>query len=266
MTLAAAVIRWCTNDVTKVIHIPHIPFGWLSYWQRVLSHCCTGIMIFMYWYSQFIYFNVEGIQKIQLPSTPTIVVGLSSLYCLYHQAWKRWCYFCSLWVPPMYLNQPTTESVKEIVVTGRGKRSPLSMFHPRRELKRKHQEKNVCSFIYAQTRHREGNRRRRDLFPHIRQNSKLIEIQKKNLPALVAFQSEAKTWKEKCSKVLEIKNLGTYDKVSNVVESWVQWRSDFQSGSRVLTRPNSWAKQVCEIEWGHWTLDFMAIWFMRWRM
>ena len=42
MTLAAAVIRWCTNDVTKVIHIPHIPFGWLSYWQRVLSHCCIG--------------------------------------------------------------------------------------------------------------------------------------------------------------------------------------------------------------------------------
>ena len=24
------------------------------------------------------------------------------------------------------------------------------------------------------------------------------------------------------------------------------------------TRPNSWAKQVREIEWGHWTLDFMT--------
>ena len=23
------------------------------------------------------------------------------------------------------------------------------------------------------------------------------------------------------------------------------------------TRPNSWAKQVREIEWGQWTLDFM---------
>ena len=24
------------------------------------------------------------------------------------------------------------------------------------------------------------------------------------------------------------------------------------------TRPNSWAKQVREIEWGHWTLDLMT--------
>ena len=28
--------------------------------------------------------------------------------------------------------------------------------------------------------------------------------------------------------------------------------------SGIETRPNSWAKQVREIEWGHWTLDFMA--------
>ena len=26
----------------------------------------------------------------------------------------------------------------------------------------------------------------------------------------------------------------------------------------VTTIPNSWAKQVREIEWGHWTLDFMT--------
>ena len=25
------------------------------------------------------------------------------------------------------------------------------------------------------------------------------------------------------------------------------------------TRPNSWAKQVREIEWGQWTLDFMTL-------
>ena len=33
-------------------------------------------------------------------------------------------------------------------------------------------------------------------------------------------------------------------------------------GSR-KTRPNSWAKQVHEIEWRHWTLDFMIFRYMR---
>ena len=35
--------------------------------------------------------------------------------------------------------------------------------------------------------------------------------------------------------------------------------------SIMRTRPNSWAEQVREIEWGHWTLDFMTSWFMRQR-
>ena len=34
--------------------------------------------------------------------------------------------------------------------------------------------------------------------------------------------------------------------------------SDFQ------TRPNSWAKQVRKIEWGHWILDFIGFWFVWW--
>ena len=34
---------------------------------------------------------------------------------------------------------------------------------------------------------------------------------------------------------------------------------------RGLTRPNSWAKQVRDNEWGHWTLDIITFWFMRWR-
>ena len=37
-----------------------------------------------------------------------------------------------------------------------------------------------------------------------------------------------------------------------------QKTSKFQSGHRVVTRPNSWAKQVREIEWGHLTLDSMT--------
>ena len=35
--------------------------------------------------------------------------------------------------------------------------------------------------------------------------------------------------------------------------------------SNFQTRLNSWAKPVREIEWGHWTLDFMTFWFKRWR-
>ena len=82
----------------------------------------------------------------------------------------------------MYLNQPTTESAKEIVVTTADKKNWKGNL-----------SKQMCPplYIYAQTRHRERNRRRGDLFPHIRQHSiKLFEIQKKNLPALVAFQSK----------------------------------------------------------------------------
>ena len=29
-------------------------------------------------------------------------------------------------------------------------------------------------------------------------------------------------------------------------------------GTPPVTRPNIWDKQVREIEWGHWTLDFMT--------
>ena len=45
-----------------------------------------------------------------------------------------------------------------------------------------------------------------------------------------------------------------YDNVADVTESWVQWRSDFQSGSRVLTRANC-SGRVREIEsrsWERW--------------
>jgi len=60
---------------------------------------------------------------------------------------------------------------------------PTSMFHLLQELASgKQMYPPPYIYIYAQTRHRERNKKRGDLFPHIRQNCKLVEVQKKNLP------------------------------------------------------------------------------------
>ena len=59
--------------------------------------------------------------------------------------------------------------------------------------------------------------------------------------------------------------------IDNYVELWrgKNWLFELYMSKitqEVTTIPNSWAKQVREIEWGHWTLDFMTFWFMTWRV
>ena len=46
--------------------------------------------------------------------------------------------------------------------------------------------------------------------------------------------------------------------IDRIIDGAHQSFSMASSREAVKTRPNSWAKQVREIEWGHWTLDFMT--------
>ena len=86
--------------------------------------------------------------------------------------------------------------------------------------------------------------------------TKITKTFTENLGFLFNFAHFVNCWNLKQNIDVKIYNksityIYVYDKVSDVVESWVQWRSYFKSGSRV-------SKKV------FWTFSYLYLWHKMW--